>query len=232
MADTGELLRRIIQDGTPDPLADLADGTHAIIDPSHSVTVFDALPDTSWRLTAACHWPQTYRRARNVWAAIAPGAAGIVLVNLSLVDIGTLDDPVRWCLGSQRARHGAHMRDKPRAGRRRAVLRDGMLTFTGSSHLVQIGAPYTAGEDAYTRTSREAFEFLSPALGVVARIIAEHGPISRPELATAVYGIPSRKNANALEMTLSRLRQRPDVELARGLDGRLTIRMVDAAAHA
>lgn len=221
-----DLLRALLLKGPPDPLADLCTGTHAIIDSSSRTTVFSALPDNAWTSTAHASWPTSWRAARTVWAAIAPAENdGVVVVNLSVVDISALPDPVQWCLRMQNARHGLRAVGSA-GGRPRAVLRNGVLTFTGFDRIVRIGAPYTATQAAYLEQAEAAFEFLSPALQTVARVIAQCGPISRVALAAEVYGNPTNKDCAALEMTLTRLRQHPRVRLDRGVDGLLTIAAV------
>jgi hypothetical protein len=221
-----DILRSLLLNGPPTPLGDLSLGTYAIIDESARITVFAALADHAWTLSANGSWPAQPRAAHNVWAVIAPAdSGGEVLVNLSTVDISGLPDSVQWCLRLQNARHGLRALPSSR-GCSRAVLRDGALTFTGLDRLVRIGAPYTATEDAYLDQADTSFEFLSPALQTVARVIAHIGPVARPALAAALYKEPSDRDRAALEMKLTRLRQHPRVRVERGADGLLTIELV------
>lgn len=221
MSEYEQLLRSILGNGTPDPLANLEDGTHAIVDPTLSISVFGAHPDPSWTLTAKATWPQR-RRADNVWAVLAPSARGLVLMNLNNVDISELSEPIRWCLLTQHARHG--LRALPRGKKKHtAIVRGDALAFTGTDRIVRIGTPYTATENAYVEQSTAAFHFLTPALQTVARIIADRGPVTRKDLAAYVYGTPTDADRAALDMTLSRLRQHERITLQKGADGRFTI---------
>lgn len=230
-----DILRSVLLRGTPDPLAGLSMGTFAVIDDSARIVVYAPVQDHAWTLNAQGSWPAAGgdRGARHVWGAIAPAnGGGVVLVNLSVVDISGLPDSVQWCLRLQNARHGMRALGSAR-GLSRVVLRDGVLTFTGVERVVRIGAPYTATEEAYREQSDAAFEFLSPALQTVARVISRRGPISRVQLADTLYDRPSNGDRAALDVTLSRLRQHPRVCLERGVDGLLSIRLVepDDAAH-
>ncbi|QNI09738.1 MULTISPECIES: hypothetical protein [Mycobacterium] len=151
------------------------------------------------------------------------------MINLSKVDISRLPDPVQWCLRLQNARHGLRAPASAGRGEHQAVMRDGVLTFTGLDRFVRVGAPYTASAAAYREQADAAFEFLSPALQAVARVIAVHGPISRADVAAQVYGGPSDSDRSALEMTLSRLRRHPRVRLERDSGGLLTVEVVECA---
>jgi hypothetical protein len=226
-----DILRWLLIDGTPDPLANLSVGTYAVIDDSARITVFAPLSDHAWTLSAQASWPGRRRAVRNVWAAIAPAdSGGVVVVNMSAVDISGVPGAVQWCLRLQNARHGLRALRSMR-GLSRAVLRDGVLTFTGLERVVRIGPPYTATAEAYREQADAAFEFLSPALQTVARVIAQQGPVSRVALAAELYDNPSDRDRSALEMTLSRLRQHPRVRLERGDDGLLTIALVGETAQ-
>lgn len=233
---TDDILRSILLRGAPDPLADLSIGTYAVINESARIAVHAPVQDHAWTLNAQGSWPadDPGRAIRHVWGAIAPTTSGgVVLVNLSAVDISGLPEPIQWCLRLQNARHGVRALGSMK-GLSRVVLREGVLTFTGIERLVRIGPPYTASEDAYRQQAVAAFEFLSPALQAVARVISRRGPISRAELADALYGHPSSSDRAALDMSLSRIRQHPLVHLERGGDGLLSISLAeqrdDAAA--
>lgn len=224
------LLRSLLLDGTPDPLSALDVGVYGVIDSSGRICVHAALPDSAWSLSAQCSWPAGRRVVGNVWAAIAPDHdGGVVVINLARVDISRLPESVQCCLRLQNARHGLRVSAPGRCSPQ-AVMREGVLTFTGLDRFVRIGAPYTATEAAYQEQAESAFEFLSPALQAVARVISVYGPLSRAEVASRVYEGPSDNDRSALEMTLSRLRRHPRVRLERGDDGLLSIEAVAAAA--
>lgn len=217
------LLRRFFTEGTPDPLAELTTGTHALIDESLALTVYGAHPDKAWKLTGTAVWPSKARRSTVVWAALAPTTrGGLVLLNTAAVDFSHLADGVQWSLRGQHARHGMKAltvgSDKPRA-----VIREDALTFSGFDRVLRIGTPYTASESAYLQQSETSYSFLSPALQTVALAIAERGPISRAALAKAVYGRPSDSERARLDMSLTRLRKHPRVALESGPDGLYTI---------
>lgn len=221
MTEYDTVLRKLLTEGTPDPLADLADGTHAIVDSTLSITVFGAHPDPAWTLTATASWPSA-RRANNVWAALAPTPRGLVLLNTTTVDISPLPAPVRWCLLAQHARHG--LRALPRTKNpHSAILRGDAIAFSGTDRIVRIGPTYTATEDFYLEQASAAFDFLSPALQTVARILADRGPLTRKQLAAEVYGCPTAADRATLDVTLSRLRNHPRIDVTRAEDGRLTI---------
>lgn len=221
MNEDESLLRSILGNGTPDPLANLSDGTHAIVDSTLSISVFGAHSDPSWTLTAKAAWPQR-RRTDHVWAVLAPSSRGLVLLNINNVDITELPEPIRWCLLTQHARHG--LRSLTRGKKKHtAIIRGDALAFTGTDRIVRIGTPYTATENAYVEQSTAAFHFLTPALQTVARIIADRGPVTRKDLAAYVYGTPTDADRAALDMTLTRLRQHDRITLHRGADGRFTI---------
>lgn len=222
MAD--DILPTLIERGTPDPLADLDTGTHAIIDSSADITVFNAHPDSAWMLTARARWPHANRPARHVWAALAATAESghVVVVNLSGVDITGLPEPVQWSLLGQNSRHGSRAVTTGR-GRPKVVLREGVVTFTGSDRLVRIGPPFKITREVYEQLDATGFGFLSAALQTVARAIAAHGPLTRKALAATLYGKPTDAELNTLDMTLSRLRRHERICLERGRDGMYTI---------
>lgn len=222
MAD--DILPTLIERGVPDPLADLETGTHAIIDSAADITVFNAHPDAAWTLTARARWPKDNRPARHVWAALAATAesGNVVLVNLSGVDITGLPDPVQWSLLGQNSRHGSRAVTTGR-GRPKVILREGVVTFTGSDRLVRIGQPFKITREVYEQLDANGFGFLSAALQTVARAIAASGPITRKALAAELYRKPTGADLNTLDMTLSRLRRHERICLERGRDGMYTI---------
>jgi hypothetical protein len=216
------LLRRFFAEGTPDPLAELVTGTHAVIDESLALTVYGALSDRAWNLTGTAVWPSHPRRSGVVWAVLAPVARGLVLVNTAAVDFSHLAEGVQWSLRGQHARHG--MKAIPGgAGKPRVVIREDALTFSGSDRVLRIGAAYTASESAYLAQAGTSYSFLSRALQTVALVIAERGPISRAALVKAVYGRATDSERARLDMALTRLRKHPRVLLESGVDGFYTI---------
>lgn len=214
----------LIERGVPDPLADLETGTHAIIDSAAEITVFNAHPDSAWTLNARGRWPKDKRPARHVWAALAATAesGNVVLVNLSGVDITGLPEPVQWSLLGQNSRHGSRAVTTGR-GRPKVILREGVVTFTGSDRLVRIGQPFKITREVYEQLDATGFGFLSAALQTVARTIAARGPITRKALAAELYRKPTDSDLTALDMTLSRLRRHQRISLERGRDGMYTI---------
>lgn len=222
-----DLLRR----GTPAPLSNLETGTHAVID-GGEVTVFNAMVDQAWKVTATVQWPENHMRVLAVWAVIAPAqSGGLVLVNTRAVDYSRLTPAVRWCLDAQRVRHSDNVWAKKPDKAARAQIVDNVLSFSGTNNRVMIETPFTMTEDVYRDRSREAFEFLSPALGKAAQVINERGPISRPDLAHALYGSAGRTEMNTLAMTLSRLRRHPLIALEDDAGGRCAVRLLADGAQ-
>ena len=134
-----------------------------------------------------------------------------MLLNTSAVNLAGLGDNVRWCVLAQHARHG--LRDLPKRGACSVAISDGSLAFSGVPGVVRIGVPYTTTEQSYRQQCEAAFGFLSPALRTVARLIAEHGPITRRQIAAHLDTGRTHARRDPLDMTLSRLRAHPKIHL-------------------
>jgi len=228
------VLQLLLTRGVPAPLDALSAGSAAIIGEDHSIAVFDSA-GPQWTLTAAARWPESVTANAHPWAALAPHSSGVLLLNMATCDVDALPAEVRMSLDMQRHRHGPPTLAPAAAGGRfRVVIDSGELRISaaaGGVRAVPIGAPYTVTADAYRRHEVTTFSYLSPSLRVVARAIAQFGPLSTNDLLHRVYPSPTDKNKAALNMTLSRLRQHPRISLDRLDDGRLTITAADDAAQ-
>ncbi|MDX1886905.1 hypothetical protein [Mycolicibacterium sp. 120270] len=220
------VLQLLLSRGVPRPLSGLSTGSCAVLSQENTISVFDS-EAADWTLTAQARWPEDIALDSHPWAALAPHESGVVLLNMTACDISALPVEVRMSLEMQHQRYSpASTPASTLAPRFRVVTDSGQVRITaptGTTRVLPIGAAYTVTEDAYRRHEELTFSYLSPSLRVVARAISLFGPLSTNDLLHRVYPAPTDKNKSALNMTLSRLRHHPRVNLDRLDDGRLTI---------
>lgn len=225
---TPQVLQLLLSRGVPRPLSAQTKGSCAILSDDRCITVYDS-DAADWTLTAQARWPDELQFDAHPWAAIAPAATGgVVLLNMMSCDLSGLPAEVRKSLLMQQQRYAADpLPASTLAPRYRVTLGSMQLHVSapsGARRTVPVGgAAFTVSDDAYRRHEQLTFAYLPPSLRVVARALAEFGPLSTEDLLHRLYPAPTPANKSALAMRLSRLRSNPRIDLDRLPDQRLII---------
>lgn len=220
------VLHLLFARGVPRPLAGLSAGSCAALSEDHRITVYDSQPSPEWALSAQARWPDEIDLDSHPWVALAPHSHGVILLNMRSCDVRALSEPVRMSLNMQHQQYSVATDPAALGPQFRVAADSGELRITspaGHVRVFPIGAPYTVTAEAYRQHEEQTFSYLSPALRIVARAIADHGPLSTSDLLHRVFPAPTSENKKSLHVTLSRLRHHPRVTLERLGDDRLRI---------